>query len=451
MRTRSAAMAAALLLLSGPLDTARAEAASAAAAWSGSRWWLAYDDPQLQALIAQGLSNGPRMAGARAKVRRAEAIADGARAAGRPGLMLQGAATRFDVGDGRLSDLAAPGDGRAGGAGLGLALSQDLDLWGKTRAQTAAAGAEARGARADADATALTVSVGIARAYGDLAARLELRDVLQRAVVIRQDMLAAARRRADAGAAPASDVQSADVARAQAAAELAACDEAIARAQAELALWTGAEPTAMAQLTRPRLQVPDTPADDDAEAGGPELAAARERTTAADHRVAAARTAYLPSLRLLALAGAQLAGANALLGGEGVGAIGSALQLPILDGGRRRAGVRLARAERDLAVAVRDETRQRYAAEAFAASAAHRALMSQLVHQRAALAASTGAWEGQRQRFKAGDVDSSAVLSAEDRVLAESRRLLALEARRFQLELDLVQATGGGWREAAVR
>ena len=89
MRTHSAAMAAALLLLSGAVDTARAEAATAAPAWSGSRWWLAYDDPQLQALIAQGLSNGPRMAGARAKVRRAEAIADGARAAGRPGLMLQ--------------------------------------------------------------------------------------------------------------------------------------------------------------------------------------------------------------------------------------------------------------------------------------------------------------------------------------------------------------------------
>lgn len=451
MRTRSAAMAAALFLLSGAVDTARAEPVSAAPAWSGSRWWLAYDDPQLQALIEQGLSNGPRMAGARARVRRADAIADGARAAGRPGLMLQGAATRFDAGDGRLGDLAAPGDGRAGGAGLGLALSQDLDLWGRTRAQVAAARAEARGARADAGATALMVSIGVARAYGDLAARLELRDVLQRAVMVRQDLLAAARRRADAGAAPAADVQSADVARAQAAAELAACDEAIVRAQAELALWTGAEPTAMARLARPRLQVPETSAGDEAEAGGPELVAARERTTAADHRVDAARAAYLPSLRLLALAGAQLAGADALLGGEGVGVVGSVLRLPILDGGRRRAGVRLARAERDLAAAVRDETRQRYAAEAFAASAAHRALLSQIAHHRAAMAASTAAWESQRQRFNAGDTDSSTVLSAEDRVLAENRRLLALEAKRFQLELDLVQVTGDGSREAAVR
>lgn len=450
MRTARASMAAAFVLLLGAAGPAQADAGSASTAWSGVGWWLAYDDPQLQELIEQGLANAPRMAGARARAKRAQAAADRTAAAGRPDLLALGAMSRVDAGDGRLGDLAAPGDGRTAAAGAGLLLSHDLDLWGKARAHTSAARAEARAATADADATALLVSTGIARAYGELAALLELRDLLQRGAAVRQDMLAAVRRRSDAGAASVSDLQTAGHAVAQAAADVAACDEAIARARAELALRVGTHPEAMANLARPRLRVGDSLADGHIEAGGPELAAAGERLAAAALRVDAARAAYFPDLRLV-LAGAQIAGANALLGGGDLSALGSTLQLPVLDGGRRRAGLKLARAERDIAAAARDETRQRRVAEAFAAETAHPALIRQVAHQRAAVAARTATWESLRRRFEAGDADASALLAAEDGLLAERRHLLTLESRRFQLELDVVQATGGGWRAAGAR
>ncbi len=450
MRTARATMAAALVLILAAPGPAQADAGSVSAAWSGADWWLAYDDSQLRALIEQGLANAPRMAGARAKAKRAQAAADGTAAAGRPSLLALGAMNRLDAGDGRLGQLAAPGDGRTAAVGAGLLLSHDLDLWGKRRDDTAAARAEARAAMADADATALLVSTRIARAYGELAALLELRDLLQRGLAVRQDMLVSARRRRDAGAAPASDALTADHAVAQAGAHAAACDEAIVRARAELALWMGAPPEAMANLARPRLRVGDSLADGRIEAGGPELAAAGERLAAAGSRVDAARAAYFPDLRLV-LAGAQIAGGNGLLGGGGLSALGSTLQLPVLDGGRRRARLRLARAERDLAAAVRDEKQQQRVADAFAAATAHPALIRQVAHQRAAVAARTAIWESMRRRFEAGDADASALLAAEDGLLAERQHLLTLESRRFQLELDVVEATGGGWRAAGGR
>jgi len=131
--------------------------------------------------------------------------------------------------------------------------------------------------------------------------------------------------------------------------------------------------------------------------------------------------------------------------------LGAARQLPLLDGGRRRAGWRAAAAAPDMAAAAHDEARQRRAADAASASAAQRGIAIQLELERAAVAASDAAWTGQRRRHEAGEVDVLAVLAAEDRALSGRRRVLALEAKRFRVEIDRIGAAGGGWREAGAK
>lgn len=436
------AVAAALFALGAP----ESRAAPAPPGAPDERWWLAYDDPQLRELIAQGLSSAPRMAVASARARRAAAIARGTQAAHWPTALAQAGFAQADIGDGRLGDLLTSGDGRADLAGAGVVMGYEVDLRGRVRAGTAAARAEARAAQADAAATALIVSTGIARAYGHLAELHDLRDLLQRGLGVQQELAAAADRRFDAGAAPSADVQLARSAVAQASAELAAADAAVVRAGIELAVWVGAEPDAIIRLHRPHVPVAAAPPAVAAAVDGPALVAARARTDAAQHRVEAARAAYFPRLQLLALGAVQSAGANVL--GAGLGAISAALQLPLLDGGRRRAALMAARAERDLADAAQAGTQQRQAADAASAAVSQRALVVQLERERAALAESTAAWVAQRRRHDAGDVDSSTVLTTEERMLAARRRVLALEARRFALEIDAVVAAGGGWREA---
>src|SRR5262245_32055376 len=46
------------------------------AAWPGATWWQAYNDPQLNALIDEGLKNSPTLAVAEARVRAANAAVD---------------------------------------------------------------------------------------------------------------------------------------------------------------------------------------------------------------------------------------------------------------------------------------------------------------------------------------------------------------------------------------
>ena len=60
-----------------PQDIAadRSLAASPEATWPGDSWWLAFNDPQLEALITEGLAKSPDVAAAAARFRRASGIA----------------------------------------------------------------------------------------------------------------------------------------------------------------------------------------------------------------------------------------------------------------------------------------------------------------------------------------------------------------------------------------
>src|SRR5690606_27263211 len=52
--------------------------------WPAARWWTAWGDAQLDALIAKGLASQPGIAAVQARITQAEAAADAAGAARRP-------------------------------------------------------------------------------------------------------------------------------------------------------------------------------------------------------------------------------------------------------------------------------------------------------------------------------------------------------------------------------
>src|SRR4051794_9507750 len=64
--------------------------AAPAASWPSERWWIAYGDAQLDALIEEALAGSPDLAQARARVAKAEALAGQARSALRPSLTANG-------------------------------------------------------------------------------------------------------------------------------------------------------------------------------------------------------------------------------------------------------------------------------------------------------------------------------------------------------------------------
>jgi NodT family efflux transporter outer membrane factor (OMF) lipoprotein len=180
----------------------------------------------------------------------------------------------------------------------------------------------------------------------------------------------------------------------------------------------------------------------------PDLAAARLRAEAAAQRIKVARADFYPSIRVSALIGVQSIGLDWLTrAGSDYGSVGPAISLPIFSGGRLRGALHGAEADYDAAVAAYDLTLVKALQEVADAAASSRALDARLANSREALAASDAAFGMALDRYRGGLAGYLDVLSAEDALIANRRAVAELETRAFSLDVALVKALGGGFRE----
>ena len=420
--------------------------------WPQSDWWRAYEDSQLDGLIAEGLAGSPTIAVARARLRGAEASVAEARAARLPSLDADGSVVESKPS--YLTGLPIPPalHGWNDNAAARLDFNWELDFWGRTRAAVAAATSEAAAARADLAAARLMISTSIAAAYADLASLQADRAALASSLDVREQTLALVRRRVASGYDSNAELRQAEAGPPAVRADLRATDEQIALARLRLATLMGAPPDRAAAITPPsiaRLRGVGLPPEIPASLLGrrPDLTAARWRAEAASETIDEARADFYPNINLIGLIGQQSLGVgNVFRRGANFGEAGAAFDLPIFDGGRRKARYRGARADYDAAVAAYDGALDAALEEVADAVTSQRALDGRLADSRAALTASTEGWRLAQRRYATGAADYQSVLAAEDSMLANQRIVAGLEARRFVLDVSLVKALGGGWR-----
>jgi NodT family efflux transporter outer membrane factor (OMF) lipoprotein len=264
-----------------------------AAGWPIDRWWVAFGDPQLDALIAEGLAGSPDVAAASARVRYADALAQQAGAALSPSLAIDGS-----VGGVKQSEnLGIPPSfvpkGIQDTGRISAALSFNLDLWGKNHAALAAARGEAEAARVDAAQARLLLTTGIASAYADLAQYSAERDVAVAALRVREDTTRLTQQRVAVGVDTQGSLSLAQSRVPQARADIAALDEAIGLTRNRLAALVGAGPDRGRSIARPALKPAPMglPANVGIDLVGrrPDLVAARLRAEAAADRIKVAR------------------------------------------------------------------------------------------------------------------------------------------------------------------
>lgn len=423
--------------------------------WPAEDWWTDYDDPQLSALIEVGLRTAPTIALAEARLRRASALADQAGAAALPSVSGNASAAESKSSYNTGAPTPAALRGWNDTARATLDFTYEFDLWGKTRASIAAATSEEAAAGADAAAARLIVSTSIAAAYAELARLFADRDVLVSTLAIREQTLDLVRRRTERGYDSEAELRQAEVGPPLARADLEAVDEQIALTRLRLAALMGQGPEGADAIVRPRVAGPRSlglPANLPSAlvARRPDLVAARWRAEAASERIDVARAAFYPNVNLVGLIGTQSLGiGNLASAGSDFGSVGAVINLPIFDGGRRKAGFRIARADHDAAVAAYDGVLNQALEEVADAVTSQRALERRLADSRLAQDAAVEAWRLAKRRYTAGATDFTTVLVAEDRMLGTRRTVSALEARGFVLDLALVRALGGGWREAS--
>ncbi|PZQ60004.1 MAG: multidrug transporter [Phenylobacterium zucineum] len=422
------------------------------AEWPADRWWAAYADPQLDALMGEALAGSPDLAQAAARVRAAEALTRQARAATLPTLSgsAEAAAVKQSYNNGIPPAFVPRGYNDTGRASLDLGF--DLDLWGRNRAALAAAVSEAEAARMDAAEARLLLTTGVASAYADFVRLTAEHAAADAALRNRQASADLVTQRVGGGAANRGEAAQAAAAAAQARQDLAALDEELAIARNRIAALVGAGPDRGLALGAPRAATAagfGLPANLAADLVGrrPDLQAARLRAEAAAKRIDVAKAGFYPNVNLAALVGVQSLGLDNLTSsGSDIGHAGVALSLPIFEGGRLDGAYRGARAEYDGAVAAYNGALVSALRETADAAASRRALDARLAAARDSLSAGEAAYRVARLRYEGGLSSYLTLLTAEDAVIAQRRAVAQLEARGLALDAALVKALGGGFR-----
>jgi len=427
---------------------------AAEADWPLDAWWKAYGDAQLDALIDEALNGSPTLAQAEARLRRARALANQAKAAQLPTIGASAGVERSkqSYNNGIPADFVPQGYNDYGR--LSLDFGWELDFWGKNRAAVAAATSEARAAQADAAQARLMLATSVAAAYADLGGLYADRDVAERAVALRQETVNLVGDRVTNGLDTRGELRQAEAGPPAARAELAAIDEQIAQTRNALAALLGAGPDRGLAVARPAtasLKPFGLPANLAANLIGrrPDVVAARWRAEASDRRIGQAKAAFYPNVNLAAAIGVQSLHLDKLFdSGSDVGSVGPAVSLPIFEGGRLKANLRVAEADRDAAVAAYDAAVTQALRDVADVAASARALTVRLRESRAALAANEDGYRIAKLRYQGGLSTYQNVLIAEQAVLTQRRVVADLDSSALALDVALVRALGGGFGPA---
>lgn len=412
-----------------------------AEAQARGQWWKAFGDAQLDALVERAEAGSTSIQVAAARLAQARAVL---------GATDSNRALQVGLGAGATRE-AQRGLGVAPNTVLnaGAQLSYELDLFGRLAKASDAAALDVRSREALLQSTRLLVQAQIAQSYFALRALDTERALVRGTVDAYRDTLRLTERRYQAG-----DVAELDLARVRS--EVAATEaQALAlerqRAQLEhaIALLAG-EPASSFRIGADDWAAapPQVPAGVPSTvlARRPDVSAAQSALLAAQARVGVAQAAWFPQLALTASGGFASSELSELFRSSahawGVGAL---LSLPLLDGGRREAGVANARAELDAALAGYREQVLVAFKDVEDELASLRLLAEQGAVQGQAVDAAARATTLSETRYRNGLVSQLELLDARRSELRNRREALQVRSAQYQATVRLIRALGGGW------
>ncbi|WP_426990806.1 efflux transporter outer membrane subunit [Cupriavidus sp. 30B13] len=416
-------------------------------------WWTVFEDAALDALERQAIDANQNLKAALARVKEARALRQSARAALFPDLNAGFGPTRERVSP-ASQGLPAAADVPAQTLWRAQATaSYEVDLFGRVSDSVAAATAEAAQSEALMRGVLLALQADVAQNYFNLRELDAEQALFARTVRLREDALRLVQSRFDAGA-----ISELDIARAKAELATARSDAmtvARQRAAAEhsLAVLLGQTPAQFAVAPSPlapvAVRIPAGLPSALLERR-PDIAAAERAMAAANARVGVARAAFFPSLSLTGAGGFESAtlgdlfkwSSRAFLLGP---LAGTALTVPLFDGGRRAGNLAGARAAYEEDVAnYRQQVLQAFR-EVEDALSDLRILASQTQTQADAVSASGRAAQLSRTQYTEGAVNYLDVIDAERTVLQAQRAATQLAGLQAVATVNLIRSLGGGW------
>ena len=407
-------------------------------------WRDFFTDARLQQVLEQALDNNRDLRVAVLNVERARGQYRVQRADRLPGIAVQGQMERMG------GDLPVTGQYTAG---VGIA-EFELDLFGRVRNLSEAALQQYFSVAANRRSAHLGLVAETATAWMSLGANRELLRIAEATVDSHEDSLRLAQARFERGGSSALEL-----AQTRTLVETARTDAARLRGQVEqdrnaLSLLVGGPlddallPLEVTGAGLPALAPPPAGLPSDILLQRPDIMAAEHALLSASANIGAARAAFFPSIRLTGTVGSASNELSGLFdGGTRAWSFLPTITLPIFQGGRLRAGLAVAEADRDIALAKYEKSIQvgfREAADALALSSS---LDAQVQSQQALAEAAVLAQRLAQARYDAGLDSFVTLLDARRTAYAAQQGLLQTELARQSNRISLYKVLGGGWRE----
>lgn len=406
-------------------------------------WWRAFGDAQLDALLPQVEVSNQTIAAALARYAAAQALVGGQQAPLYPAVQLGGSATRSSGNP--SSPTSVPGTVWR----VNLSASWEADLWGRLRDGVAQARANAQASAADLAAARLSAQAALATAYFNLREADAELALLGQTVAGYERALQITNNRYAAGQAARSDVLQAETQLANTQAEAAALAATRAQSEHAIAALLGRAPGDFGLAAAPwTTAVPEVPPLLPSELlqRRPDIAAAERAVAAANAGIGIARAAYFPSLTLSASDGTSTRRAAELFSASNtLWSLGLAATQILFDGGGRHAALANAQASRDAAIATYRQTVLAALQSVEDLLTQQRGLSEQLALRRQASRAADLTEQQVLNRYRAGQVGYTEVVTAQTSALAARRSVVQLQGGLQTSAVALIQALGGGW------
>lgn len=411
-------------------------------------WKEVYQDPRLQGVIQLALDQNRDLGVAVLNIERAQAQYRVQRAFALPSVDagLSGSRSRTP---GEVAGTPSAVEGENYSASLGVT-AYELDLFGRVRSLNAAALQTYLATAETRRAVQISLIAETATAWATLAADQDLLTVSQNTLKSSEESLALTRRRQEGGAANLLEVRQAETLAEQARGDFAAAQAQVARDRNVLTLLAGTDVPAsllpegdLAQLAIRHDLPAGVPSD--VLARRPDVLSAAHTLQGMNANIGAARAAFFPRITLTASAGAASTDLSGLFGGgSGAWSFAPAISLPIFDGGANAANLRVAKVDREVALAQYEKTVQTAFREVSDALATQTTINRRLEAATRLLIAAQDAERLSRIRYEQGIDSYLVLLDAQRTRYSAEKALVALWLVRAQTSAGLYKALGGG-------
>jgi len=405
------------------------------------KWWQSFEDPQLNAVIEEGVVNNFTIRSAWDRLTQAEQTAV------KVGAVLLPSATYFAGAD-RTRRETSGTTTYTTDYFAGVAVSYEVDLWGQIRSAQQAAVLDAQAAQENVNAAAMTLTAAIAKTWYQLAESKELERVISSQIETNQKILEVIKVQFRQGQVGAADVFSQEQLIQSSRSQLIQVQEDIKVLQHQLSILTGKTPglwwsdESVELVTLDQLPKIDVPAV--IIQRRPDVVRAYRTVQSADQRLAVAIADQYPVISLSASAETSAEKVSDLFD-DWLGNLAGNLAGPLFDAGFSKAEVQRTRA-------VLSERLNDYSQSVLEALQETEDAISQEWHQRKyieslhkQLALAQNVYERTYEYYLKGQLDYLRVLTA--LVSMQGLEQRELTARRILIDrrIDLCRSIAGGW------